>query len=95
MASQGDDEVFTGGAKGTGDPGTIVAHNVTTGGTRELYRPEQGSVFDFSASPSGTLVAVLRQIFEVDVPAKDATVKLGNGYICSNSRTASLPKCYE
>jgi hypothetical protein len=79
LARVGDGEVFTGGAKGADDPGTIVAHNLAAGGTRELYRPEQGTLFDFSASPSGALVAVLQQIFEVDVPARDATVKLGNG----------------
>jgi hypothetical protein len=30
-------------------------------------------------SPSGKLVAVLQEILEVDVPAKDPTVQLANG----------------
>jgi hypothetical protein len=66
----GDGEIFTGGTKDGRDPGAVVAHNLSTGDSRELYRPEQGVVFDFAASPSGRLVAVLQQIFEADVSLK-------------------------
>ena len=56
-----------------------------------VARPEQGVVFDFAVSPSGKLVAVLQQIFEVDVPARDATVKLGNGKLVREWRGGYQP----
>ena len=60
VARVGDGEVFTRAAND--DPGAIVAHNLQTGSTRELYRPDQGRVFDFAVSPSGKFTAVLQQI---------------------------------
>ena len=75
----GADEIFTGGTKDGRDPGAVVAHNLSTNRVRQVYRPDQGVVFDFAVSPSAKFVAVLQQIFEVDVPARDATVQLPGG----------------
>jgi hypothetical protein len=75
----GDQEIFVGDTRDGRDRVPIVGHHLTSGATRQLYRPEQGRVFDFAVSPSGQLVAVLQQILEIDVAPRDATVQLGNG----------------
>ena len=75
----GGHEIFTGGTRDRLDPGAVLAHDLSTNQVRQVYRPDQGVVLDFAVSPSAKLVAVLQQILEVDVPARDATVQLPNG----------------
>jgi hypothetical protein len=75
----GDQGIFIADTRAGRDHEPIVGHNLRTGLTRQLYRPERGRVFNFAVSPSHQFVAVLQQILEVDVPARDATVQLPGG----------------
>lgn len=60
LLGQGD-RVFTVLHAPSGEPATLVAHDLAMGESKEFYRA-QGRVFDFSASPTKGLVAVADQV---------------------------------